>query len=184
MVLPRVRKPIVNIQERPKWTYKDRFPANKILNPILPFEYDIPHFVLKDKSGKTRYTLAYRKIENRIYISAIQRERTQYTIRKGETFWDSEKETEASKELQRELGIHPSEYILIEFLKRFSDEIKKGTTILLKIDKKEINSRTYFLYKALIERFFKRKPIRKNAEIEIYALSLEKERVKKALGIL
>ncbi len=171
------------------WKYAD--PVKPIENPIDALDSDFTHFVLHDAKGNPRFMIHHWANSNgNVNIYGLQRIRTQYRKNRNGTWrWDAEKETEKSKQFQRKLGMHPSEFLLSEFLHRYRKFILAGARIRLVLptgtdyyghELARVNSAP------LIERFFKKSPVSvdsKVAEEAVYELSLNKRRVREILGL-
>ncbi len=177
-IISRIRRPFsatyykdaVNLRnykfvETSRWNYID--PHKEDLK--YDFEFERPHLVLQDKTGRARFVLPYLEYKDEIVILDVQRLRTRKTL---------EEETSASKEFQDELGMHPSEFLLCEFINRFRAKIKAGKKLILRsaVDAKLFQR----IYSPLVERFFK--PQTSNDRLFNTAeLNLDKERVKALL---
>ncbi len=156
------------------WDYVDRKPA--VLNPLQQGWTNNPHFVLSDGSGRARVTLQHSPIaSNLVRIFSIQRERTQYIGQPGYWKWSAEAETRESKKFGEKLGMHPSEFLLSEFLFEHREKIRQGLRIILDPNPEQIH-----LYMALIERFFRKV---KRGKGFFYELNHDKKRVKQILEI-
>ncbi len=152
------------------WWYGDL--ERKIRNPIVPTTRFAPHFVLRDSTGKPRVVIGFEVHGTNINIYAIQRMRTQYSQDAEGKFWDAKKETEESKKFRQELGQHPSDFILVEFIKYFKKQINQGFDVKLHFSEDEAKN-----YYDLVNRFFENKP----DNLGFYHLSKTKTRVKQIL---
>ncbi len=176
-----------SIKETKGWKYKDakRF----VVNPIEPMYSELPHIVLRDSKGAARFVLRYGKKPFRgseaLVVYSTQRTRTAYMRRLPFwSEWSPEMETAKSKEFQKQLGMHPAEFLLSEFIYRHRDEIMKGTPVLLRIAKgfHPIDANIEMIYLPLVERFFKKLPVPAGANMVDFELNLQKRRVKEILG--
>lgn len=165
------KKGSYSFRETSKWKYADK--RSGLLDLLKPSVKSNPHLVLCDKLGTPRFTLSYTVFESRdekiLIIYSIQRERTKYKKFFPHKYWswDNNAETKASKDFQKQLGgIHPSEFLLLEFLHRHKKEINAGAKVYLE---KYIATAAY---SGLEDRFF-----RKNNY-----LSMEKKRVQRILA--
>jgi hypothetical protein len=152
--------------ETDKWVYKDPYKED------YKYDYEVflPHLILQDKFGFTRFIIGYLPAGDRIIIRSIQGTRTKKTY---------EQETEASKKFQKELGVHPGEFLLCEFLNKFKLQILTGKRIVLEfIGKTETFENNYM---PLIDRYFKN--VRYNGIGFDAELDLTKPRVKAILGL-
>ncbi len=163
------------------WVYRDK--GERVKPVFLPERSIFPHMVLVDREGIPRFVLEYtaakdgEKLKN-LEIRSIQRERTRYLpyrSKDADFRWSRHLETEASKDLQRELGKHPAEFLLTEFLYHFKKDIKNGATVRI----------TYYpvegrIYRPLTDRFFV-KEAEGIGEVT-YVLSPRKRRVREILG--
>jgi hypothetical protein len=73
--------------------------------------------------------LPFRIEPDRILIATVQREHA--TAMKGKKEWTAKRETDAAKELKQELGMHPSEFLFLEFLYRNREQVRRGIPLLL-----------------------------------------------------
>lgn len=154
------------VVETDKWVYKDPHKDDYKYN----YEVFSPHLILQDKSGVTRFIIGYLPAGDKIIIKSIQRIRTKKTY---------EQETEASKAFQKELGLHPGEFLLCEFISRFKEQILAGKKIILGfIGKTETFENNYM---PLIDRYFKN--VRYNGINYNAELDLTKPRVRAILGL-
>ncbi|MDP6671256.1 MAG: hypothetical protein QGI60_05605, partial [archaeon] len=174
---------VFSIKNKKGWIVCDN--SVRVVNPMGKQWSTLPHLVLFDGSNKARFFLESHNAKGKpLVIKNIQRERTCYrAVPKGD-FWDAKAETAASKVLQAQLGgIHPASFLLLEFLQQHGAEIKKGRKVILQVSSK--SPHTAKTYRPIIERFFKPKPISKGKHdiLLTYELSMEKKRVKQALGI-
>jgi hypothetical protein len=181
-----------------EWVYADKI-KGRVYAPKIFFSYhsSIPHLILRDSSGKARFTLAFQESHlGDLLVSSVQRERTKYKKLKvyDRTYfeWSPELETQASKEFQKKLGLHPAEFLFLEFLhenrNKILERIKQGSggVYLLRSD----IERRMHLYKPLIERFFEKKLVQVSCPgicgpitMFAYKLNLRKKRVKQILGL-
>jgi len=167
-----------------QFVIKDKYPEEKVTNPIIPFETVDHSLLLSDNKGNRRFVLTFAEVAGSIEISAIQRLRTQYIKRENDKFeWVPELETEASKKFAQELGMHPAEFVLCEFLYSFANQIKSGKRVKLRIYKMNGYDKVSQTYRGLIDRFFKPKSVFENNVYIAFELSLDKDRVKSILGI-
>ncbi len=195
----KVNSTAYSFKEQENWIYKDRVDG-KIKNKLSPLISNNKHLVLFDSAKKPRFSIQISRAFNKgILIYSIQRERTQYLPEKKFSFgkrktvsWSSEKETQASKRFQKKLGMHPSEFLLSEFLLRNKNKIRKsirnGFSGVYLAEEPFMNNK--LVYKPLIERFFKKKKVSgKTISLSynytqfVYELSLNKKRVQEILGI-
>lgn len=170
-----VRKNTANysVREEKNWRYEDK--EDWVKNSLAPANSPHPHIVLCDGKGTPRFVIGYR-VDRDIFILAVQRERTQYAKGFFGFRWSAEEETKASKEFQEQLGgIHPSEFLLSEFLYRNRAAIRAGMNVFL-------YERNPKRYGPLIDRFFKRST-ETSSEYHPpkFELSREKRRVKEIL---
>ena len=180
-----VPKKIYSFKEQKYWEYQDRRFQAPIQNPISPLKSKIPHLILYDESGESRFTLSHYKKKGELSIMSIQRERTKgaYRTDQGtrEKYWLANLEKQASDTFREKLGgRHPAEFLLSEFIYRHR---KEATKIYLMLARHADLTKT--IYKPLIERFFKSKPreLPHDKYWDIYDLNLERMRVKQILGI-
>lgn len=166
-----------------KWIYKDHQPRgyqSEVVNPIEKFKVKWPCIFLCDSRQRPRFVLQYEVVPGGFDLTAIQRERTEYEkIYEGQlgvTYkWDAVAETASSKKFGEALGMHPSEFLVSEFIFLNRKNIRRGRRITLCKGNTNPNQK---VYRAVIERFFKWNEIEKE-----YELSLEKRRVKEILSI-
>jgi len=152
-----------------------------VINKIEPWKIAEPHLVLLDKHGMARYVLGYREFSDTII--SIQRLRTEYNRSFFHRYtWDPKKETQSSKKFQKELGgIHPSEFILAEFLYLNRVNLEKRITSGQRTPNLSTEWLAYDLlenYRGLISRFFKDVGDKMN-----FPLNPCKKRVKMLLGL-
>lgn len=134
-------------------------------------------FILKDRKNRDRFLMSYSIKDDRIQIQFIQRDYSGITRRllaRALNFTDNSNrpirwwETLAAKKFKQELGVHPAEFLLSEFIYRMRDRIRAGVPVFI--------SRQYgekiHNYAPLLERFFE-----KNSRSGYYKLSLKKRRV-------
>lgn len=154
-----------------------------------------PNLVLRDAKGVPRFVLTYsRHRGGDLLLIQIQRERTIEAYRgtdAGEFFssriiYNSEIETKRSKQFQEKLGVHPSEFLLSEFIyrnrKQIRRRLKEGGVGVCLVDT-PVNEMPQ-VYKPIIDGFFEKTPVEsKGFDGPYYRLNLNKERVKRLLGI-
>src|SRR3989338_2312168 len=174
-----------SFREQRSWRYEDKMYHVQVQNPISPFKSKIPHLILYDESGESRFTLSHYKKKGELSIMSIQRERTKgaYRTDQGtrEKYWLANLEKQASDTFREKLGgRHPAEFLLSEFIYRHRKEAAK---IYLMLARHADLTKT--IYKPLIDRFFRNKPsvVVSSEYYNIYNLSMEKRRVKQILGI-
>lgn len=172
------------------WRYDDRYPENKVTNPIKPADSFAPHLVLRDQNGTPRFTMRWMdefpSRNGKTTILSIQRERTKSAYRKSEIDpskyeWFPEIETRLSKEFQARLGMYPPEFLLSQFIFEHRSEIRAGKKVLLAV---YLNNPGIENYKGLMERFFTKKPeaVSDINKPRIYELNLKSNRVRKLLA--
>jgi len=178
-----------------------RFQVARRIIGLLQSAFTENALVLRDRKGTPRFVVGYSTgKDGALKIGAIQRMRTQYTrtrksihrFPEGVKYrWSSELETQASKKLQAKLnGMHPSEFILCEFLYRnrakLKERINQGKPAL-RLWGGVMSSGSYGItpddlrkiYNPLIERFFGKY----NQEKFGWSLNPNKKRVKVILGL-
>jgi hypothetical protein len=167
-----------SFKETDSWKYYDSITEHQ------------PHLVLLDRKKQPRFTLRFtmRRKEEReeLVILSIQRERSKGNPSEYDPrvlLPKAKLETEASKKLQAELGMHPSEFLLSEFIYRNRKQIRKGIPVFLRV-----KGDTAKIYKPLVERFFKKKPLTtkkigrlQGNTLEEYELNPSKRRVQELL---
>ncbi len=175
------------------WVYDDA--RLGVSNFIHPYAAYYPHLVLKDSKQVPRFVMGYTMpIYNILKIESIQRIRNEYLphdSKGGTEWWSRFKERQMSKQLAKEIGMHPSEYLMMELLAQFREEILAGklnVQVSVLSSKRSFSGKNTHLHKQernlrpIIDRFFKKTP---TTNIDFtYVLSLEKRRVKEALGII
>lgn len=172
-----------HIQRANTWTYRDHAPGNapyhQIRNPISVIGLNQPHYILRDREGRPRYTLRYMVEKKRVMIQSIQRERTEYVRIGNHWEWSATNETQSSKQFQRQLGMQPAEFLLTEFLFRAR---KMLMTIPIFI---QVPPSRSTLYWPLIARFCEPKPYETDElwNGDAFAISAAKKRVKALLDI-
>lgn len=186
-----------SFRETTSWHYGDPVGYGRVTNPIVGHTRDSRHLILVDRK-KPRAALAYWHKGGDWVITSIQRLRTEYVLSSKSGVrsftWNARKETERGKDFARELGMHPSEFLLSQFLFAHRDEIISGKKIFLELvdygfrGKDNSNFSNQEIYGPILERFFKRTPSKtvllgENCLIKNYELSLEKRRVREALGL-
>lgn len=168
------------IEKTKGWRYADRDFHSR--DPLIPMRSRKPHLVLHDSAGTPRFTLRHDKAADGSFrIYSLQRERTRYIGPKSLRFYSPGRETKRSKEFQRQLGgIHPSEFLFSEFLYRNRGKLRAGTKLYMELSDYETDIE---IYRPIIARFFKEKPVRIDKETDTYLfeLSMEKKRVKEIL---
>ncbi len=172
-----------------QWTYMDRSPYGwtHVNNRMIPLVLPDNHLILRDREGTPRFALRYeRAFGGGLRVRSIQRERTRYKGAPPNHLWSREKENEAAKRLKEQLGTHPAEALLAEFISRHRDEIaerigrgKPGLTLSLEGETLGHMS----LYKPLIGRFFHRKPAKSERDRQVFHLNPQRKRVREILGI-
>jgi len=172
-----------SFEEASSWTYQDRLPVQR--KSIIPHTERKPHLILKDREGMPRYALCHNRSGDRqiLKIESIQQEKTQYAKTEEGLGHSPELEKKASDLFKEDLGMHPAEFLLSEFVHRHREEIKNGVTLRLVLRKKYAED---VIYKALRDRFFDRNPLRfKDGSTEYYAfdLNMKRKRAKQILGI-
>ncbi len=169
------------IEEANGWSYEDRAGSK---NPMEPMHSGMQHLVLRDRYREPRFTLRFAETPfHTLEIFSIQRERTAYAPGKDGLYWDAEKETARSKELRERLGnVHPSEFLLAEFLHLNREKIRRGLHVSLHVPVGQAAA-----YRGLVSRFCTEKPSAavENDGIEclVYPLNPSRERVKAILGL-
>ena len=138
-----------------------------------------PHMVLYNSQGHAHAVLNFDPPEHsRILIRSIQRDySTMRGLRTHEPFVRDHylpREREVANTLREKLGVHPSELLLSQFVYHFRSRIRRGTKVFL-----HVNPEMMVLYHPLVERFFKKR----NDDISLFELSLDKRRVREALGL-
>ncbi|QQR92213.1 MAG: hypothetical protein IPJ89_03560 [Candidatus Iainarchaeum archaeon] len=160
------------------YKYADIHPVSGY-KQLIPITMDHPHFLLQDQSGVTRVALGYVHNRNDLHINSIQRVRSPsaYTQEKGRIDYSLQMEQEHYRQLRKELGnIHPSEFILAEFIFRHRRDILSGMNVFLS-PVATSDSFQKKLYTPLIERFFGRQTAHG------FPLNLSKKRVRQLLGL-
>ncbi len=181
-----------SFEETEKYVHRDRYLVKKSNNALVPLEVYRPYLVLRDSAGTARFTLYHKVSDKCIVIKSIQRERTKPAYvgvdeRKQESEdYSPEIETRESKKFAEQLEMHPSEFILSEFLHRMRNKIRQGYTVYMDFgDSLEVKK----TYAPLIDRFFHKKPVRNPYEpfvgyFWVYELNPNKRRVTQILGLL
>ena len=155
----------------------------QISNSIVPAKILMPHLILNDYWAVPRFVLGHELYKDNIIINYIQRVRTQYSILEKDGnqkyLWDSKLELKASKEFQERLGMHPSEFILSEFLFRHKPELEeKLSQSRTPLYLSRCHHRTCKIYDSLIDRFFSKKLAHLG-----FPLNVGKKRVKAILEL-
>jgi len=173
-----------SLKSKPFWNYKDRRPLLLVNNRLPPLLRRNPHLVMCDRKGTPRFVLGYTSYGKSFVISSIQRVRTAYDFKLGlHPFtkmptifeWNPSKETWKSKQFQAELGKHPGEFLLSQFILQNKEAILAGAKV--RLNPESGDKKSWEIYGALIDRFFRYSP--KNG----FELSMEKKRVKELLGL-
>ncbi|MBM3282084.1 MAG: hypothetical protein FJY86_01945 [Candidatus Diapherotrites archaeon] len=140
-----------------------------------------PHLVLYNAQGHPHVVLKYKRTPHAFFIEAVQRDySTMRGMRSHEPHFRDHflpREREAAEALRQKLGVHPSEAILSQFIFHFRKPLLHGHRLYLRIPPEVIR-----LYHPLIERFFSKKQLG-GAHAHMYELSLDKRRVREALGL-
>ncbi len=173
-----------SFKEVPEWQYEEKHYHPK----GMPSYYsNKSHLVLRDGAGQVRFTLRFDYYPGQIIVRSVQRERTVYEKEeKGNRMvWSPEMENHASKFFKRQLGMHPAEFLLSEFILRNKKKILAGHRLILDLDLSfEHFPKVNKIYQPLVDRFFKKKSILKIGKIgTVFELSLRKKRVKAILGL-
>jgi len=182
-----------SITSEEQWAYRDNPPDGSVKDNVdatrrisnrLPIDLNpYPHMILYDKEGNPRFALHHFKEDGVHYLGGVQRLRSPGSyVHEGEKYrWDADREKESTLQFKAELGVHPSEFLLAEFISRHAYEIKKRLEdnqqepplVLRELSK----TKKPEIYGPLIDRFFK-----KDAQGRI-VLDSNKERVKALLGL-
>jgi len=168
-----------SFEEKQEWVYED--PTSLVKDPMTPAVCWNPHLVLYDELHEPRFTLSFEEYLRVIHIKSIQRERTwqSYILHDGMFYWNAKIESERQKEFKQELGIHPSEFILSEFLSRKKEMIVSRKAIVdLRVERGILPT-----YAGLIERFFYPRPFSTNGFSGYFMLNPERKRVREILGL-
>lgn len=182
------------IEKTDKWHYMELHPqpvnGRRHFSPSVS---PLPHLVLRDAHGVARFTLSYRLRDGEIQLEEIQRCRTMEWLSMHETpSSHAMRETRASKEFQSQLnGVHPTEFLLIQFLYRHRAEILAGKKMAWRWsvydDYFPANNIANQLYPMLAKHYFKRVPGSRGKAEESYIarweLDLNKLRTREALGL-
>lgn len=185
--------------ETESWHYGDAVGHGQTINPLIGITSDLPHLVLRDRRVP-RAVLQYSFGRYGLLIHGIQRLRTQYRriANYGAKFrWDSERENVRSREFGRELKMHPSEFLLCEFLHRNRATVLSGVekTYLMLSGVDEATRREAPVdyekamkpYRQIIAQFFVEKPaFEKRGEYDrasYFELDLNKPLVRNVLGL-
>lgn len=182
------------IEKTDKWHYKELYPQ-----PVHGYRHfspsvsPLPHLVLRDPRGVARFTLSYRLRDGEIQLEEIQRCRTMEWLSADEHPSSyARRETLASKEFQSQLnGVHPTEFLLIQFLHRHRAEILSGKKMTWRWsvydDYFPTNNIANQLYPMLAKHYFKRVPGSRGKVGESYIarweLDMDKLRTREALGL-
>jgi len=179
-----------SFKEFKAWSYSDDRGCT-VINGLTAEISFRPHLILSDARGRPRSALRYDVLtDGSLEILSIQMQRTAYvhasdaqiktehisSQRKQRVeFWNKNIEALNTKRFGKALGMHPSEFILSEFLFRHRPAIMAGKNLVLSIRNNEADRK---IYGPLIERFFKKKPIESNKVVLKFELSPGKARVK------
>ncbi|MDO8428571.1 MAG: hypothetical protein Q7S92_05140 [Candidatus Diapherotrites archaeon] len=167
---------VFSFETKQGWAYADIKP--KVINGIIPMLTHYTVLVLRDSAQRPRFVLEYKDTGSALIIHAVQRTRTQYTRVFKWNIWSSKKETQESKQFQKELnGIHPGEFLLTEFLRQNKERIRKGCPVFLRYFWTDHPAQ--FTSNALRDRFFEHKPTQEQGMS--YKLNLNRKRVKTIL---
>ncbi len=153
--------------------------------------------ILRDANGTARFVLKYYADGHHVVIDSIQRERTQYIADRfahvlpyAALAWDPKGETRESQQFGKQLGMHPSEFLVSEFLWRFRTSIRRGIKVYLKRNLvgqplQTLTDRAR-IYGGIRDRFFKSKKetiqLFGGLAAEAFELSRDKQRVLEILG--
>lgn len=190
----KIPKNTFSFKEHSGWVYADaRGPKFVVVNHLQSEFSTRPHLLLRDGRGRPRFTLRHDPPKDgALRILSIQAERTQYSSApKGLEYafererqivqWDPALEKMEIAALRKQLnGMHPSEFLLSEFIHRHRAEINKGLKLMFEIQDRELDRKNYG---PIISRFFSRKPVEKRGNILVFALNPNKVRVKGILEI-
>lgn len=166
------------------WAYDELHPHPTGSTRFLPVRSNDPHLVLRDKSGVARFTLSYSETPHAINLHYIQRSRTVNWVWGESDARHAARETQASKEFQRELnGVHPSEFLLIQFLREHHAKIAAGTAVFWHWLNSGLQSsaKINILYRGLADRYFKR--VKDFDGVSLWRLNLNKSRTREVLGL-
>ena len=179
-----------SFKEFKAWSYSDDRGCT-VINRLAPAVSFSPHLILSDARGRARSALRYtNRPDGALEILSIQMQRTAYvhasnaqmkkehisSLEKQRVeFWNKNLEALNTKRFGKALGMHPSEFILSEFLFRHKSAIMVGKKLVLSIRNNEADRK---IYGPLIERFFKKKPIESNESVLKFELNPSKARVK------
>lgn len=181
-------------EHKNSWFYGDLPGHGRVVNSLIGLHADEPHLVLMD-SRKPRFVLGYRPGPSDLTITSIQRVRTQYRhVKKAgldKLEWLPAREVERQKEFANALGMHPSEFLLSEFIFSNREKILSGTRVFLRVLVTKYDRSRDAIYRPLIDRFFNSKKMTKVDDdfsgtfvsAETYELNLNKRRVREALGL-
>lgn len=168
------------------WKYEDAYPTAAVRNPLDPYhEKHLPHLVLYDGKKRPRFVLRYGDRGDYIEINNIQRMRTQYTQHpKGGFEWSPELERDASKRFAEELGMHPAEFLVSEFISRNREHILDGIrgkkTFVMDLLGHSVKENPK-IYRPIVSRFFRKVPFTET--LDRYVVDPRKERVRRLLGL-
>ncbi|MDD3083585.1 MAG: hypothetical protein PHP82_01030 [Candidatus ainarchaeum sp.] len=152
-----------------------------VSNGIMTYRSHFPHLVLAKNLKEPRFVLEYSLKKGVLQIKTIQRIRNEYLphdSKRGEWLWSKHREGIESKKLEKELGMKPAEFLLMELIHKFAPQINNGE-ILIQMN---VPNEKKILYGPMIERFFRKTPT--TTSDSNFVLSLQKQRVKKALGLI
>ncbi|MFA4906952.1 MAG: hypothetical protein WC602_01645 [archaeon] len=138
-----------------------------------------PGITLENSKGEPVFVLGYRD-SNPFKICYIQRIKER-PLRKPLNLEKEVRESaRRSEELRKKLGVHPSEFLLQEFIWRNRKDILFGKKLFFLLDR---NMRGEVItYRPILDRFFVRSKEKISDELEVYELSPKKRRVREALG--
>ncbi len=178
-----------SFSELNKWVFKEKRNVNYNfeINPFLPGVSKSKHLILHDKKKVPRFVLAYDEKKS-IDITILQRERTKKAYKRifpfaNTWFYRADKETRLSQEFGNKLGVHPSEFLLAEFVYRHRSEIMQGKKIRFIEPLYPDGSRNLGLARrqgGVRDRYFSKG--KKEGQNLVYELSLKKKRVKEILN--
>ncbi|MDD4983467.1 MAG: hypothetical protein PHH82_01340 [Candidatus ainarchaeum sp.] len=179
------RTDVYSIDFASEWRYGDAYDEEEVRNRLGAAIVKHQHYVLKDSIGAPRFVLGFFSgngyFDDCIRIDVIQRLRTKpgYLHRPTlfrDGLYDYKTETNEANKFRKELGMHPAEFLLAEFILRNKSALLRGKKILLN----RVVGRAYAKnYLSLIERYFKEG----TDGFYPYELDLTKSRVKEILGI-
>lgn len=181
-----------SLEQRRGWSYRELHPPlDGTQHHFTPSVSPLPHLILRDSTGTPRFTLSYVLSDKEIRLVEIQRCRTTPWAVHERLQEHDLRETLASKKFQAQLnGVHPSEFLLIHFLRAHRNEILAGKKMEWKwtvySGRLPSNNIANTLYPALAKHYFRKVGSHSRVEdvsVSGWELDLSRLRTREALGL-